>query len=184
MKTALLIIDVQNDYFPNGKMELINSFNASIQIKNIMWRFREQFMIIIHVQHISIRPGATFFLPDTTGVEFHENVRPIAGEKIIVKNYPNSFRNTDLDDFLKANDISRLVITGMMTHMCIDATVRAAYDLEYECIVVSDCCATKNLKFNDQEISSDNVQNSFLATLNGMFCKVMKKDELDDNINA
>ena len=178
MKTALLIIDVQNDYFPDGRMELHNSIETSFQIKDLIERFRNQSLPIIHIQHISIRPGATFFLPDTTGIEFHENVKPAAGEKIIVKNYPNSFRNTELDYYLKVNNISKIVITGMMTHMCVDSTVRAAYDSGYECIVAGDCCATKNLRIYGSEIPAEKVQNSFLAALNGTFSKVLKKDEI------
>lgn len=177
MKTALLIIDVQNDYFPNGKMELNNSTDAASKIKDLINHFRSRSMSIIHVQHISTRSGSTFFLPGTSGAEFHGDVKPIAGEKIIVKNFPNSFRKTQLNDYLKENNISKLVITGMMTHMCVDTTVRAAFDLGYECMVVGDCCATKTLTFNNKEVAAESVQNSFLAALNGVFSRVLKKDE-------
>ncbi len=180
MNTALLIIDVQNDYFPGGKMELINSTGAGLKIKNLIQHFRIKSVPVIHIRHISARPGAVFFLPDTAGAEFHENVKPASGEKIFVKNYPNSFRETGLDQYLKDNGISKLVIAGMMTHMCIDTTVRAAYDLGYECIVVSDCCATKNLFINGINVTADNVQNSFLAALNGIFSKVLTTDEILD----
>ena len=104
------------------------------------------------------------------------NVKPEENEKIIIKNYPNSFRNTGLDEYLKKNGISKLVITGMMTHMCIDATVRAAYDLGYECIVVEECCATKELSINNKKASAEDVQNAFLASLNGLFSKVINLD--------
>jgi nicotinamidase-related amidase len=178
MKTALMIIDVQNDYFPNGKMELNNSINASIKIKDLITFFRNKSMPVIHIQHISIRPGSTFFLPGTSGLEFHDNVKPKEGEKIIIKNFPNSFRNTDLNDYLKEQNISKLIIVGMMTQMCVDTTVRAAFDLGYECIVAGDCCAAKTLKIFNNEVSAENVQNSFLAALNGVFSKVLKKEEV------
>jgi nicotinamidase-related amidase len=178
MKTALLIIDVQNDYFPNGKMEVNNSLDASLRIKDLINHFRNRSMPVIHIQHISVRPGALFLLPGTAGAEFHDNVKPAEGEKIIVKNYPNSFRKTGLNDYLKENNISKLVIVGMMTHMCVDTTVRAAFDLGYECIVAGDCCATKTLNFNNKEVAAESVQNSFLAALNGVFCRVLKKDEV------
>ncbi|MBP7736819.1 MAG: cysteine hydrolase [Spirochaetes bacterium] len=177
MKTALLIIDVQNDYFPEGRMELHNSVDACSKIKDLLGHFRDHSMPVIYIQHVSIKPGATFFLPDTHGVEIHDNVKPGPGEKVITKNYPNSFRNTELNDYLKNNNISKLVIVGMMTHMCIDTSVRAAFDLGYECIVVGDCCATRNLTINDNEISAENVQNSFLAALNGTFSKVIRKED-------
>jgi len=177
MKTALLIIDVQNDYFPGGKMELSGSIDAALKIKELLSYFRKTDMPVIHVQHISARPGAAFFLPDTEGAEFNDNVKPQAGEKIIVKNYPNSFRETGLDKYLKENEITKLVIAGMMTHMCIDTTVRAAFDLGYECILAGDCCATKELSIDNIKISAGDVQNSFLASLNGMFAKVVKMND-------
>jgi nicotinamidase-related amidase len=177
MKTALLIIDVQNDYFHEGRMELYNSVNACNKIKDLLRHFRDHSMPVIYIQHVSIKPGATFFLPETHGVEIHDNIKPVPGEKVIIKNYPNSFRNTELNDYLKKNNISKLVIVGMMTHMCIDTSVRAAFDLGYECIVVGDCCATRNLTIGDNEISAENVQNSFLAALNGTFSKVIRKED-------
>lgn len=178
MKTALLIVDVQNDYFPGGKMELAGSINAALKIKVLLEQFRKTEMPVVHVQHLSTRPGASFFLPDTNGAEFNDNVKPENGEEIIVKNFPNSFRNTPLDNFLKENGITRLVIAGMMTHMCIDTTVRAAFDLGYECILAGDCCATKELIIDNIKISAGDVQNSFLAALNGTFAKVVKMNDV------
>jgi len=178
MKTALLIIDVQNDYFPDGKMELVNSTEASIKIKSLIKQLRKVPIEIVHIQHISVRPGATFFLPNTSGVEIHENVKPEGDEKVIVKNYPNSFRETELDNYLKLKGISKLLITGMMTHMCVDTTVRAAFDLGYECSVIEDCCAAKKLTIKDREIASEFVQDSFLAALNGVFAKVLTSEEI------
>lgn len=178
MKTALLIIDVQRDYFPKGKMELTGSLEASLKIRALLEHFRKTGKPVVHVQHISIRPGATFFLPETPGIEFHENVTPKQGEKIFVKYFPNSFRETGLGDYLKENQISKLVITGMMTHMCVDTTVRAAFDFGYECLVAGDCCATRTLSYKDKKIEADSVQNSFLAALNGVFAKVLTKEEV------
>jgi len=178
MKTALLVLDVQNDYFPDGKMETHKPLEASLEIQKLMTHFRNRAMPVIHVQHISARPGASFLLPDTSGIDFHKNVKPAKGEKIIIKNYPNSFRETELESYLKENNISKLVITGMMTHMCVDTTVRAAYDLGYECVVAGDACATRALKVLGNEISAENVQGSFLAALNGLFAKVLKTSEI------
>lgn len=182
MKTALLIIDIQNDYFPGGQNELTGSIEASVATKEMLQHFRDRSLPIIHVQHVSTRPGATFFIPDTPGVEFHENVKPILNEKVIIKNYPNSFRNTVLHDYLQQKAITELVIAGMMTHMCIDTTVRAAYDLGYKCILAGDCCATKDLKLSDKMISASDVHHSFLAALNGIFCNVLNKDKIIESI--
>lgn len=101
MNTALLIIDVQNDYFEHGKMELNKSFEGACKIKNVLDYFRKNSMPIIHIQHISNREGATFFLPNTFGVEIYEDVKPSKNEKVIIKNYPNSFRDTELNQYLR-----------------------------------------------------------------------------------
>jgi len=178
MKRALLIVDVQNDYFPGGNMELHNSLAASRNIKDVLAYCRGNAWPVIHVQHIAARPGATFFLPGTPGVEFHDDVTPNAGEKIFVKHYPNSFRETGLHDYLAEQQITSLIIVGMMTHMCIDTTVRAACDLGYECLVVGDCCATKTLKFGDKDIPAEDVHAAFLAALHGVFAKVVTTQEL------
>ncbi len=181
--TALLVIDVQKDYFPGGRMELSGSMEASEKIKKMIGFFREEKKPVIHVQHISKGPNASFFLPGTEGIEFHENVLPEGDEKVVQKNFPNGFRNTDLDAYCKDNGIKTLVIAGMMTHMCIDTTVRAAFDLGYGCVLLGDCCATRNLSINERTITSENVQNAFLAALNGTFAKVMNSEEYIEGKN-
>jgi nicotinamidase-related amidase len=177
-ETALLIIDVQRDYFPGGRMELEGSEGAVERIAGLLDHFRKSWLPVIHVQHVSVRPGATFFLPGTPGMEFHETVRPLEGEAVVIKNRPNSFSGTELEPLLRELGVRRIVLAGMMTHMCVDSTVRAAFDLGFECIVAADCCATKTLKIFDREIPAADVQRSFLAALNGTFARVMKKEEI------
>ena len=172
MNTALLLIDIQNDYFDNGAMPLVDSESASLNAKQILDKFRAGNSVVIHIQHIALRQDATFFLPDTTGCGIHDNVKPIGPEKIIVKHYPNSFRETALLDYLKNRDITDLVICGMMTHMCVDATVRAAKDFGFNCTLIGDACATKNLEINGRLIQSIEVHNGFLAALNYFYSTV------------
>jgi nicotinamidase-related amidase len=166
MSTALLIVDIQNDYFNNGTMPLVNSEQASLKAKSILEKFRAENGIIIHIRHIALRPEATFFLPDTKGCEIHHNVQPLDTEKIIIKHYPNSFRETELFAHLKSNEVDNLVICGMMTHMCIDATTRAAKDLGFSCTLIGDACATRNLEIDGQIIKAKDVHYGFLAALN------------------
>jgi nicotinamidase-related amidase len=123
---ALIIIDIQNDYFKNGKMELVGSEQATENAKLILEKFRDERLPVIHIQHIARRPGATYFLPGTEGAEIHQDMKPKANEKVIVKHHPNSFRGTELFGYLKVNNITDLIICGMITHMCIDSTTRAA----------------------------------------------------------
>ena len=178
MNTALLIIDIQNDYFPGGAMELAGSVEAGAKAGELIEAFRGKGLPVIHVQHISTRPGASFFVPDTKGVEIHASVAPQAGETIIQKNFPNSFRDTPLLQHLHDRDITRLVVAGMMIQMCIDTTVRAAADLGFACSLAHDACATRDLSFGGVTVPAASVQAAFLAALNGLFARVQTTDEL------
>lgn len=173
MKKALVIIDIQNDYFDEGMMPLVSSDKACENAKLVLEHFRSNDLPIIFIQHIAALPSATFFLPNTKGAEIHQQVYPINDEKVIVKHYPNSFRDTELLDYLKQNNITDLVICGMMTHMCIDATTRAAKDYEFNITVIGDACATTNLKIDGQTVRASDVHNSFLAALNYFYSTVV-----------
>ncbi|MCX6238464.1 MAG: cysteine hydrolase family protein [Bacteroidia bacterium] len=172
MNTALILIDIQNDYFENGKMPLVGSVEASLNARQILDKFRSENLQIIHIQHIANRPGTTFFVAKTHGMEIHENVKQKIGEKVIEKHYPNSFRETELLEYLKSKNITDLVICGMMTHMCVDATVRAAKDFGFNCTVIGDACATRDLVINGETVKANEVHNSFLAALNGFYAVV------------
>jgi nicotinamidase-related amidase len=173
MNTALILIDIQNDYFEHGAMALVGSDKASYNAKLVLERFRANKLPIIHVQHIATKPTATFFLPNTPGAEIHNDVKPAGKEKIIVKHYPNSFRETELLAYLKAEGITDLVICGMMSHMCVDATVRAAKDYGYTITLVGDACATKDLELEGQAVKAAEVQLSFLSALNFTYATVV-----------
>jgi len=173
MKQLLLLVDIQNDYFPGGAMELVGSPAAGSNAERLLLAFRRKGLPIVHIQHISTRTSATFFLPNTIGAELHSCVKPTAGEVVFQKNFPNSFRGTPLLEHLRALNATQLVIAGMMTHMCIDTTTRAAVDLGFECVLASDACATRSLSLGDVSVSAENVQAAFLAALNGSFATVI-----------
>jgi len=180
MNTALILIDIQNDYFENGTMPLVGSEKASLNAQQILNKFRAEGLPVIHIQHIAARPNSTFFLPATKGSEIHDNVKPKENEKVIVKHFPNSFRETELLEYLRSKNITDLVICGMMTHMCVDATVRAAKDYGFNCIVISDACATRDLVINGETVKAVEVHNSFLAAFNGFYASVkMTRQFLD-----
>lgn len=178
MKKALIIIDIQNDYFPGGTMELHKSTEAACNCKKVLDLFRKNKELIIYIQHIALKPNAVFFLPETKGVEIHEGVKPLEGEIILQKHFPNSFRETSLEDILKKNGITNIVFAGMMTHMCVDTTVRAAFDLGYSSTVVGDCCASKQLIYKNETVNAEEVQTAYLAALNGTFASVVSSEEL------
>ena len=178
MNQALLLVDIQNDYFPGGAMELVGSVEAGTQAGELLRVFRQKSLPVVHIQHVSTRPGAAFFLPGTKGAQIHESVAPLEGETVFSKHYPNSFRETPLLDYLRQRQISRLVIAGMMTHMCIDTTTRAAADLGFQCLLAHDACATRSLSFGGVNIPSEHVQMAFIAALNGPFARVLSSKEV------
>jgi len=178
MNQALLLVDIQNEYFPGGARELVGSVEAGGQAGELLRVFRQKSLPVIHIQHISMREGTAAFLPNTKGVQIHESVVPIKGETIFQKNYPNSFRETPLLAYLRQKKITGLVIVGMMTHMCIDTTTRAAVELGFQCLLAHDACATKSLSFGGVNVSSEHVQTAFLAALNGSFAKVLSGKEI------
>jgi nicotinamidase-related amidase len=172
MRKALLLIDLQNDYFPGGKMTLDGANEALQNARLLLNRFRSEFWPVFHIRHVAMKPDATFFLPGTAGSRIHPNVGPLTGETVIIKNYPNAFRDTDLLNLLKKTDVQEVVICGMMTHMCVDASVRAAKDLGFSCTLIGDACATKSLEINGETIDSHHVHVSFLAALNGSYSRI------------
>ena len=177
MKTALLVIDIQNDYFPSGKFTLVNPLEAAQKAYMILQCFREHGSHHIHIQHISLEPDATFFISGDRGTDIHDSVAHFEGEPIVYKHEPNSFLNTNLLELLKDWEIERVVITGMMTHMCVDATARAASDLGFHVIIAEDACATRDLKYGDTTIPAEQVHKAFLAALKS-YGRVMKSEEI------
>jgi nicotinamidase-related amidase len=173
MKKALLLIDLQNDYFEGGKMALVEPEKAALKAQKVLQQFRAVNLLVVHIQHIALSPTATFFIPNTHGSEINEMVKPIANEKLIVKHYPNGFRETELQEFLQNNGVTDLTICGMMTHMCVDATTRAAKDWGYNCTLIGDACATKQLEFAGIKIPAEHVHYAFLAALKGTYADII-----------
>jgi nicotinamidase-related amidase len=178
MNDALVLIDLQNDYFPGGSMELVGADAAVEQAALLLKAFRDKGRPVFHVQHIAKRPGATFFLPGTAGAEIHKAVQPGAGERVVVKHFPNALRETTLLEDLRSAGATKLTFAGMMTHMCVDTTVRAAADLGFACSLAEDGCATRALQFGAERVEADKVQLAYLAGLNGAFASVKPAREL------
>jgi nicotinamidase-related amidase len=161
-ETALLLIDIQNFYFPGGRLPLVNPEGASLNARKLLNHFRQKNLLVIHVRHIS-----------QSGGEIYKNVEPLKTEKVISKNHVNAFKDTDLLTYLKKYEVKRLVICGMMTHMCVEAATRAAHDHGFECVLLHDACATRLLKFKDKEIAAEAVHYSTLASLAGYYAEVV-----------
>ncbi|QBQ41787.1 cysteine hydrolase [Sphingobacterium psychroaquaticum] len=177
-KQALIIIDIQNDYFENGALELVNPIEASLNAGKVLEHFRKNNLPIAHIQHISANPAESpVFVEGTSGAEIHENVKPLAEEKVFQKFYPNSFRETGLGEYLKENEVTEVIITGMMTHMCVDATTRAAFDFGYKCTVLGDTCASRDLEINGKTVKADDVHHAFLAALAFFYAEIKNTEE-------
>ena len=153
-KRALLIVDIQNFYYPGGKAELYQPEKAGENAKLVLEHFREVGDLVVHIRH-NFEPGG----------EIHAVVAPIKGEKVISKDQVNSFRDTDLQEYLQEHEITELVIVGMQTHMCVEAATRAAADLGYNTTVIEDACTTRDLKYGDNTVKAMDVHYSTLATL-------------------
>ena len=177
METALLIIDIQNEYFAGGANPLVGADKAAANASKMIDFFRAKNLPVIFIQHFATNPNAKFFVPGTQGAEFEYGVRPRVGEKIIPKHFPNAFRETPLHEYLQAMGIKHLVVCGMMTHMCVDSTVRAAKDLGYECKVIGDACATCDLAHWGKYVNAKDIHNSFLAALAYYYAGVVKTSE-------
>ena len=159
-------------------MPLVGPLEASQQAACLLDRFRRARWPVIHIQHLAVRPGATFFLPGTPGADFHSTVQPLPDETIVQKNFPNSFRDTPLLDVLREQHVNRLIICGMQTNMCVDATTRAAFDFGFECVVAHDACAARTLVFQGETIPAPQVHGAFLAALGASYGKVLSVAEI------
>ncbi len=165
MASGLILVDIQNEYFPGGRMELASIQQASANAGELLALFRDRGWPIFHIQHLSEQADAPLFTPGTPYAEIHESVKPVAGERVIQKHFPNSFHQTPLLEELRASGVDHAVIVGAMSHMCIDATTRAGYDLGLRCTLIHDACATRDLEFQGKKVRADEVHASFMAAL-------------------
>ena len=175
--TALLIVDLQNDYFSGGKFPLVGIDAAAQNAARLLAAFRAAGRPVIHIRHEILREPAPFFAPGSAGAAIHQVVAPKGDEPVITKNFPNSFRETDLQAKLQALDVSDLLIIGAMSHFCIDATTRAAADLGYRCSVAHDACATRDLEFDGVKVPAAQVHAGFMAALAMGYGAILPSDQ-------
>src|SRR5450756_1514060 len=159
-------------------MPLEGPVEAAVQARKLLAHFRYNHLPTVFIQHVSLDPEATSFVLGSPGVSLYSSIRPLPGEAVVRKHHPNSFLETNLLELLRTDEVSRLVICGMMTHMCIDATTRAACDYGFECIVAADACATRDLAFAGATVPAAMVQRAFLAALNGTYAQVITTGEI------
>lgn len=164
-RSALLLIDIQDFYFPGGKSELVAPEKAAANAALLLNHFREGNLLVIYVCH-NYEPGG----------KINDLVAPLPAEMIFRKNDVNCFKDTGLPDYLKQKGIDSLIICGMQTHMCVEGATRAASDLGFICTLVHDACATKDLKFGERIIKSEDVHYATLSTLKS-YATVLSTEE-------
>ena len=184
MHTALLIIDIQKEYFPGGRRELVRPMEAAEKAYLLLQCFREHAGHHVHIQHVAKAPGATAFISGDRMTDIHDAVAHFEGEPIVQKHFPNSFRETGLLELLRGWGIERVIICGMMTHMCVEATARAAVDFGFQVIIAEDACATKDLEFEGTLIPAEHVHKAFLAAFKSSYGQVMKAEQVIAHLAA
>ena len=177
-KKAIIVVDLQKEYLPAGKLALVGIEQAVANAVAVIDDARAKGDLIVHVRHESADPAAMpVFLPGTEGVQFIIAVEPPVGEPVVLKHYPNSFLKTDLKKVLDDHGVEEVVIVGAMSHMCIDATSRAASDLGYPVTVVHDACATRDVDFGDHTVPAAQVHAAFMSALAFAYARVVSRHE-------
>lgn len=174
---ALLLIDIQNDYFPGARYSLERIDEASRKSASLLDHFRTKGQPLVHIRHEFAGPDAPFFQPGSPGSQIHASVAPQSNEIVVTKNFVNSFAQTDLKSILDKLAVDSLVICGAMSHMCVEGTTRAAADLGYQCQVIHDACATRDQQFGERLIRAADVHGTAMATLGFAFAEVLSFDE-------
>ncbi|KRC49616.1 Isochorismatase [Leifsonia sp. Root227] len=178
MSRALVIVDIQNDYFPGGAYPLVGSVAAAERAASVLAAFREAGDPVVHIQHVWDAPDASFMRPGSAGVEIHPLVAPVGDEPVLRKAEPNAFVGTFLEETLRGIAPDQLVVLGMMSSMCVDSTVRAASEIGFDVTVVHDACAAPDLEFGGTTVPGDAVHAAFMAALSDSFATLVSADDL------
>lgn len=182
--TALIIIDIQNDYFPGGALTLDGADVAAEKAKQLLNVFREQKLPIVHIQHENIKPEMGLMLPGSLGQKINDSVEPEKSETCFTKHYPSAFWQTGLETYLKELNIQHLVIAGMMTHMCVSSTARAAMERGFLTTLIQDACATRAIEFDGALISAETVHKTAFAELTLISIITSLNDFLNENFEV
>lgn len=173
MTNALILVDIQNDYFAGGLWPVEEMDQVAQSAASILAKSREAADHIIHIRHEALSDTAPFFRPGTAGTDIHPCVTPLSDETVILKHRPNSFHETGLHNHLQSHGITDLTVIGAMSQMCIDATVRAARDFGYNVTVIADACGAKSARFGDVELTAPQVQAAFMSGLAQAYATVI-----------
>jgi nicotinamidase-related amidase len=169
---VLIVIDAQREYV-DGKLPLSGVESALTEIGSLLARARKAGAPIIHIKHRG-RPGGAFG-PDTPGFDIADAAAPSGAEAVIEKSLPNAFAGTRLQVALDGLGCKQLILTGFMTHMCVEATARAALDHGFKSTVVAAATATRDLPdpLTGNAVPATEVQRNALAALADRFATIV-----------
>jgi nicotinamidase-related amidase len=182
--TTLLVVDLQRDYFPGGNLPLPDIEQATVRAAQLIDLFHRHRLPVVHVRHLEKDPKVGFLLEGTPGSEIEPRVAPSGQDLLITKNWPNAFRDTTLQKILHVLGSRDLVFCGAMSNMCIDATVRAAFDLGFHCTVIEDACAASDLDFNQARIPAEQVHGAFMGALASAYGDVLDLKTFSERLSA
>ncbi|WP_311273641.1 MULTISPECIES: cysteine hydrolase family protein [unclassified Rhizobium] len=173
-KRVILVVDLQNEYWPTGNLPLRGIEAAAANAARVLADARGKGDLIVNIRHEML--DGPLFVPNSAGAQINDIVRPAPGEPVITKNFPNSFRDTGLQERLRDKDVEEVAVVGAMSHMCVDATVRAANDLGYKTTTIHDACATLDLGFEGVTAPAKQVHATVMAALAFGYGEVISTD--------
>lgn len=176
-KRALIVIDIQNDYFPAGKYPLAGIEEAAGKAAQVLAAARDAGDFVVHVRHEFAGDNAPFFEAGSEGAQIHPSVNNRADEPVVLKNNINAFRDTNLKYLLDDAGVEDVVIVGNMSHVCIDAATRAAADFGYRVSLIHDACATRDVEFNGVQVPAEKVHASYMAALGFAYANVQSTED-------
>jgi nicotinamidase-related amidase len=176
MKRALLVIDVQNEYF-TGKLPVSYPPDTLPRILAAMDAATAKNVPVVVIQHSSPQPNAPTFRKGSPEWELHPEITARPHDALIEKNLPGSFTGTNLEEWLKENGVDTLVIAGYMTQMCCDTTARQALHLGYSVEFLADATGTLDIKNAAGSVTAEELHRAILVTQQMRFSKVMSTDD-------
>lgn len=162
-KRALVIIDIQNEYFPGGAFPLSGPEAAAQEARCALEAARQAGLVVIHVRHENADDASPRFRAGSEGAAIHRLVSPLEGEAIVTKRRVDSFAGTGLEGLLRSSGVEEIAVAGMMTHMCVDAFLRAATARDYQCVLLADATATRDLEWASRAVAAADVEAAFCA---------------------
>ncbi|MDA0832375.1 MAG: cysteine hydrolase family protein [Planctomycetota bacterium] len=176
MKRALVVVDVQNEYF-TGALPISHPTGHLQNIVKAMDEAQAQNIPVVVVQHTFPQPDKPFFQRGTAAWELHDDVKDRPRDLLIEKNLPGSFTKTELESWLRQHEIDTVVVSGYMTHMCCDTTAREAVHRGFTVEFLSDATGTLPLSNSAGDVTAEELQRAILCSQQMLLSEVISTDE-------